>query len=316
LDSVKVPVRPPSQVPVTVMRATVALVSTLVTLSTVVTSSMTVPRFTLWQPVPMTVKRDSTPWMPYQKRSGWWGSRLAGLVVLACFTLPMLPPRTACVPLPKRSEEEENTGMLAFLEASRILMASTRVPAMGLSRKTGLCASMHGSTCSRCTRPSLDSRKTTSTLSSSSWMLGTISTPRALTFSVYSGTRSVLEGMSLEPCAYAATRRTPMTSGFCGVVFSVLVKASTWEVSSPMMPARMFCALALRESSAKAPTVKSRERIMAEDYAARGAAFRQALATKPAAQGKPPLRSTKGLKQVRKSGGGRMGTTSSVYSHP
>ena len=38
-------------------------------------------RVTETQPVPMTVKRDSTPWTPYQKRSGWVASSEAGLEV-------------------------------------------------------------------------------------------------------------------------------------------------------------------------------------------------------------------------------------------
>ena len=42
--------------------------------------------------------------------------------------------------------------------------------------------------------------KARSPLSSSASMLGTISTPSSFTFSVYSGTRCVLDGMSLEPC--------------------------------------------------------------------------------------------------------------------
>ena len=65
-----------------------------------------------------------------------------------------------------------------------------------------------------------------------------------------------------------------MTSGFCGVVFRVFVKATACEVSSPMMPARMCWALAWEENSTKALTAGSRKRIMGGNYARRSAAFR------------------------------------------
>ena len=100
---------------------------------------------------------------------------------------------------------------------------------MGLSTNTGFFAFKTGSSCSRCTLPSLDSSKTASTIPKSASMESTISTPISLTFAVYSGTRFVLLSMSLLPCAKAATTRAPATfsasSGFFGPLLSVVVNA-------------------------------------------------------------------------------------------
>jgi len=66
------------------------------------------------------VKRDSTPWIPYQKRSGWWGSRWAGLEVVALVTTPMEPARTARVLEAKRRDEAVKRGTLASAARRKI----------------------------------------------------------------------------------------------------------------------------------------------------------------------------------------------------
>jgi len=82
---------------------------------------------------------------------------MAGLKVSALFTGADGAICTACVALPKRSDEEQKSGTPAALAASRMRMVSASEPAIGLSMKTGLCAARTGFTCSRWTRPSFDS---------------------------------------------------------------------------------------------------------------------------------------------------------------
>ena len=64
----------------------------------------------------MIVNSVSTPWMPYQKKSGWCGSSEQGLTA----SQPRISPifgiaRTACVAGANRSEELEKQGTLVLL---------------------------------------------------------------------------------------------------------------------------------------------------------------------------------------------------------
>src|SRR5690348_97377 len=69
-------------------------------------------RIRLLHPVPITVYKSSTPWMPYQKKSGCVFSMVHGLYASAPSTLPILPFTSCCALSIYLSEEEENTGTL------------------------------------------------------------------------------------------------------------------------------------------------------------------------------------------------------------
>src|ERR1051325_9011222 len=151
----------------------------------------------------------------------------------------MEPPRTAWEDLAKRRPEELKIGTLAALASRKISIVSRSAPAMGLSMKTGLRGFKTGLTCSRCGRPSMLSSSTASTSRHISSMLPQIFTSyfsrRVL---AYSSTREALEGMSGLPPLKAATTLAPETWALAAGLLSASVKATTCEVSQPMMPRR------------------------------------------------------------------------------
>ncbi len=72
-------------------------------------------RTTDLQPVPMIVKSVSTPWMPYQNRSGWCFSMGQGPYARQPRTSPTFSLlRMPAMPLLKRNDELEKTGTLYF----------------------------------------------------------------------------------------------------------------------------------------------------------------------------------------------------------
>ena len=75
-----------------------------------------------------------------------------------------------------RIDELEKQGTLFSSASRKISRTSARLPAMGLSIKTGFLAWMTGMTCLRCGRPSTLSRRTASTFRQSSTIESTIST--------------------------------------------------------------------------------------------------------------------------------------------
>ena len=139
-------------------------------------------RVTVSQPGPMIVKRISTPWMPYQNRSGWCGSSVHGLARRAAADLADRR-LAAAGRLEPRGEPQRGTGEAAARSspwpAGRSPGTSASEPAIGLSMNSGLPAAITGRACSRCGRPSTLSSSTTSTFLSSSSIESTISTPFA-----------------------------------------------------------------------------------------------------------------------------------------
>src|SRR5690606_12395158 len=84
---------------------------------TIISVSSVCVRETVLQPVPIAAKSISTPWIPYQKKSGWLGSNTAGVYTSAPNTLPYLPSITSCIPSIYRREEVEKNGILYCLES-------------------------------------------------------------------------------------------------------------------------------------------------------------------------------------------------------
>src|SRR5690606_41431722 len=103
--------------------------------------------------------------MPYQKRSGWLCSYVQGLYASAPITLLL---SKSAAPLICLSEDAEKTGILYFLEASKMATASSSEAAIGLSMNMRLPAANTSNACSRWSRPSLVSKSTTSTCCKSS----------------------------------------------------------------------------------------------------------------------------------------------------
>ncbi len=146
--------------------------------------------------------------------------------------------RNPATPGPNRNDELEKHGVPYSRARSKMAIASASEPATGLSMKTGFFALRTGRACSRCGRPSTLSSRTTSTLASSSSIESTIATPYfSFSSRVKPATRFRLDGMSGLPPGYAATTRTPSSSGLGFSALSSFVNALTCEVSSPMIPA-------------------------------------------------------------------------------
>ena len=174
--------------------------------------------------------------MPYQKRSGWVGSRVAGLKQSAPNIFPTLPEAASCADSMYRRDELEKKGTLNFSERAYNAIASVSVPATGLSMNIGLPALITSNACCRWGLPSLVSNKTKSTFLSSAAIESTISTPIFFTSSIYPGILLVEDSISALPGGYAATTRNPLYLSAALAAFKALVKAMLWEVSRPMMP--------------------------------------------------------------------------------
>ena len=98
-----------------------------------------------------------------------------------------------------------------------------------------------------------------------------------LSFSLYSGTREVLSGMSLLPWAKACVTRKPAnlaaSAGFFGPLLKTVVKATTCEVSRPMMPIFFGVSSAntdVTKATAQAARRKRRGELMPIDNSRRG----------------------------------------------
>src|SRR5690606_1225653 len=153
-----------------------------------------------------------------------------------------LPPLTSFTLSMKRKDEEENTGTLFCFAKSNICLASLYEAAIGLSINKVFLALITGMACSKCTLPSLLSNNTTSTFFNSALISLTISTPYFFTSSMYFGTRSTEDGISLLPCATAATTLYPLNLGSGFSPFKDLVNAVACDVSNPIIPTRFpFC---------------------------------------------------------------------------
>ena len=92
----------------------------------------------------------STPWMPYQNRSGWCGSKLSGPLPWALVTLPTPAfVRSLAIDGWNREHEELKNGTPAALDSRTISRASARDAVKGLSMNTGLPALKAGRACRR-----------------------------------------------------------------------------------------------------------------------------------------------------------------------